>query len=300
MNLKSLSESALLNETKALVSEERNLTAKILEYLKEIDCRKSYIPLGYASLHAFCVGYLGYEDHQAFRRISACRLLRDLPQIQDRIESGSLSLTAVTKAQTYFRQSKVESNDQKLEVLKSLEGKSTRECEKVLIELNPKLIPQAVKIRDLTEEFVELKVVLPRETIEKLNRIKDLRSHSNETLIEVIDSLASQYLKAKDPLQKPDKPTAQHEAVSRRIPEATRNQVFKRDQGRCQYQDPLTKVSCHSQYQVQIDHRIPYSIRPNHDPKNLRLLCRNHNLLVATKLIGKKVISRYVPEMPGR
>lgn len=293
MNLKSLTDPELLNKTKSLVSEERNLTARILEYLKEIDNRKIFLPMGYSSLHSFCVGYLGYEDHQAYRRISACRLLKDLPEIQDKIESGSLSLTAITQAQTYFRQLNVESKSEKLDVLASLEGKSTRQCEKLLIELNPKLIPQAVKIRDLTKDHVELKLVLPRETVEKLNRIKELKSHTGETLVEIIDSLATQFLKSKDPLQKPDKPAAQYEATSRRIPESTRVQVFKRDQGQCQYRDPLTQKSCHSKYKIQIDHRIPYSIRQNHAPENLRLLCRNHNLLMARKFIGKTVMSKY-------
>lgn len=294
MNLKSLSDPELLKETKSLVSDERNLTARILEYLKEIDIRKIYLPMGFSSLHAFCVGFLGYEDHQAYRRILACRLLKDLPEIQDKIESGSLTLTAIAQAQTYFRQSKIDSMDQKLEVLSTLEGKSTRQCERLLIELNPKLIPQAVKIRELTKDHVELKIVLPRETIEKLNRIKELKSHSKESLVEIIDSLASQFLKAKDPLQKSDKPTAQYEAVGRRVPESTRVQVFKRDQGRCQYRDPLTKKICNSRYQVQIDHRIPYSIQQNHDPENLRLLCRSHNLYMATKLIGKTVMAKYI------
>lgn len=294
MNLKSLTDPELLNKTKSLVLDERNLTAQILEYLKEIDTRKIYIPLGYSSLHAFCVEYLGYEDHQAYRRISACRLLKDLPEIQEKIESGSLSLSVIAQAQTFFRQSKVESKSEKLEILGKIEGKSTRQCEKLLIEFNPKHLPQAVKIRDLSGDHVELKLVLPRETIDKLNRIKELKSHSNQSLVDIIDSLASQFLKSKDPLQKTDKPSAQYEAVSRRIPENARVQVFKRDQGMCQYQDPLTKKSCHTKYQAQIDHRIPYSISKNHDLKNLRLLCRNHNLLMATKFLGRRVMSKYV------
>ena len=65
--------------------------------------------------------------------------------------------------------------------------------------------------------------------------------------------------------------------ISRYIPAKIRKQVWLRDEGRCTYSCPQTKRQCHSQNFLQIDHIQPYALGGNHEIKNLRLLCANHN-----------------------
>ena len=64
------------------------------------------------------------------------RVLKVLPDVEEKIESGSLNLTTLSQAQTFFRQeSKVEplAAEAKREVLVALEEKSTREVDRELI-----------------------------------------------------------------------------------------------------------------------------------------------------------------------
>jgi hypothetical protein len=110
MSFKYLSDEALLMKVKTLAGEERLILAEVLRFLREIDSRKLYLARGYSSLFNFCVEYLQYEESQAFRRISACRLLKELPEIEKKVELGALSLTALTQAQSYFRQEAVNKN----------------------------------------------------------------------------------------------------------------------------------------------------------------------------------------------
>ena len=81
MNLTNLNNLDLVSKTKNLVSEERKLTTEILVHLREIEKRRIHLYFGYSSLHEFCVKHLGYSDGSAHRRISAMRLIKEIPEI---------------------------------------------------------------------------------------------------------------------------------------------------------------------------------------------------------------------------
>ena len=84
----------------------------------------------------------------------------------------------------------------------------------------------------------------------------------------------------------PPLPTSGVVTKTRHIPSSIKDRVWVRDQGRCQYRDRKTGRSCHSKIRLQMDHRYPYSLGGEHDFKNLRLLCANHNRYVARETLG--------------
>ncbi len=57
--MKHLSSEELLARTKNLVAEERRATLALIEHLQEIEARRIYAELGYASLWEFATRYLG-------------------------------------------------------------------------------------------------------------------------------------------------------------------------------------------------------------------------------------------------
>ena len=162
-----LKDQELLKATADLVQRERNVLTLVLHHLREVERRKLFSDLGYSSLFEYCVRELKYSEGQAGRRIQAMRLLKELPEIEAMIRSGSLSLTNLSQAQSYFRdvqkkahqmkaseneggqgQTKEEgstdedtkqdqplSRNFKLEILQSLENISSREGQKKLIEI---------------------------------------------------------------------------------------------------------------------------------------------------------------------
>jgi hypothetical protein len=93
--LKSLSNEALLKTTQALVAAERRLTTEILWHLHEIKARRLYAEKGYGSLFEYAVKALGYSEAAAGRRISARRLLVDIPEIEPALQSRSKSSTDI-------------------------------------------------------------------------------------------------------------------------------------------------------------------------------------------------------------
>lgn len=63
-----------------------------------------------------------------------------------------------------------------------------------------------------------------------------------------------------------------------------RSQVILRDQGKC--------TSCNSKYALQVEHIIPFAKGGTHEPKNLKLLCRNCNLQQGVKELGLLAMRR--------
>lgn len=78
----------------------------ILHLLREAEQRRLFSKYGYGSLFEYACKRHGYSEDQANRRISGMRLLRDLPEIEEKIENGTLTLTNLCKAQAVFRAEK--------------------------------------------------------------------------------------------------------------------------------------------------------------------------------------------------
>ena len=102
-SLRSLSDPELLSRTHAKAAEERRVTSEFLQHLAEVERRKLYLAQGHSSLWDYLVRDLGYSEGSAHRRISALRLMLDVPEIGQALEDGRLSLSVASKAQTFLR-----------------------------------------------------------------------------------------------------------------------------------------------------------------------------------------------------
>jgi len=307
---KEVSDSELVSRTKKIAIEERKLLKQMLAHLEEIERRRLHLILGFSSLFDFCLREIGYSRDEAGLRIGAMRLVREVPDVLDAVEEGRLCLTNLAMAQTYFRQSETPLPvEEKRDLLKSLEGLSTRECKK---KLTP---PQAVMRRSFEVDD---------EILADLTRIRELWGNQDLSEKEMLRKMAKLVLSRIDPelkqsvgahrvkaegktgvrAQAKDAVTAEPGAEvkcevkmdadldadwantlppemvtpeNRHIPAHVKLEVWKRDQGRCTYQHP--KRRCESRYALQFDHLDDYGCGGAHTIDNLRLLCRAHHRL---------------------
>ena len=54
-------------------------------------------------VYEYAIKKLGYSEDQAYRRLAAMRLLKEIPELEEKINSGSLNLTHMGMAQSLFK-----------------------------------------------------------------------------------------------------------------------------------------------------------------------------------------------------
>ena len=181
-NLKLLSNDFLLNQTRALVSEERKLATRILWHLREIEDRRLFAERGYPSLFEMCIREFGYSEATAQRRISAMRLLRELPEIEKKLESGELKLGQVSQMQGFLRaeqreQGRTYSTEEKRELIARVAGKSTRETERELVAISPQSAGIKERERAVSTSETEIRFIADEKLLKKLKRLQELAAH---------------------------------------------------------------------------------------------------------------------------
>ncbi len=212
--MKHLSNIQLLEKVKNLVQQERHIQVEFLNHLLEVDVRKLFLEIGYGSLFDYVTQELGYSESAAYRRIQAMRLLKSVPEVQHKISSGEITLTTAAQVQSFIRaETKREgavSLDCKRDLVAAIEHKSTREVEKILISQSPQAALPTERVRPITENHLEIRLVIEEKLQRKLDQLKALLSHNNHDMnyAELIDLLADRELKRSSPNLKKCRNTA--------------------------------------------------------------------------------------------
>lgn len=290
MNLKSLSDNELQTNIESLVKNERELLTEILHHLREVESRRLFSALGFTSLFDYAVKKLGYSADQAHRRICAMRMIREIPEVEEKLESGALNLTTASMAYSLFRKENMPGAKQ-VEILEKLEFKSTREAEKIVIaEAREPLKLKADSVKPLKDDLSEVRFSADKELMNKLEEIKGLLAHScpnasmNEILHKVCD-IALQKLSPKHQSLGAPKGALQQKNP-RQISAHTKRLVWKKANGSCQ--------KCGSRHALQVDHCKPVGFGGSNAPGNLRLLCRSCNQRTAIESFGLNKMNKWL------
>lgn len=259
--LKNLSRTELVARVKTLAAQERRITVEILQHLAAIESRHIHLEAGFSSLHEFCVKELGYSDGSAWRRVQAMRLMRQVPEVETQLASGTISMSVAAKVGCATQKKTIA---EKRITLEKVAGMSERECERML---------------ELPKRQEELVIAVDEE-------LKDLLAKFKESTGKNIGTDVLKELLKKELRTKASAPKLSAKPAERYIPATLRREVIKRDSNTCQYKDPLTGRACQSERHLEIDHKRPYSLGGRTELGNLRLLCRAHHALETRRAFG--------------
>ncbi|MGZ3695759.1 MAG: HNH endonuclease [Bdellovibrionota bacterium] len=243
-------------EMSLAVREERLSTLRVLRLINCAEDERTHLERGFSSLHDWLISAWRYSEGAANRRVQAARMIRIIPDAEEKIVSGVLSLTTLAMVQSFTRGLPVE---KKLEIVKSVEGKSGREVEKILAKEFPEKQAQET-VSAIDAETSRLSINVPNETIDKLQALRDHMSHGLQTIGEVVARLV-----------------------------AEKRCVI----ARCSYKDPQTGRICGGTFLPQEDHIHPRALGGSDKPENLRPLCRAHNILVAEHAFGREHMRKF-------
>ncbi len=205
------------------------------------------------------------------------RLVRAIPEVEQKLELGELSVTNALRAYQAFRaESKIRNvpMEEKREVLASLTHASTREADQVLAMKFPdsKKLPE--KIKPVEENRNLLQFYVDNETLQQIEELKAKFSHQMpsgkmEDLLKILIARATREAKPRK--------TSPPEKRSRHVPAAVKREKEKARPGGCQHTNPQTGELCGSTHFLQLDHIIEYSHGGPHTVDNLQWLCGFHN-----------------------
>ncbi len=292
MNFHHLSHNDLIANFSDLVQKERQMTAQVLACIAEIDRRQLYLENGYSSLFDFLVRNYGYSPGAAMRRVDGARLLRELPDVKEKIERGTLTLSQANQIQRAAREMKKTeralSTEEKQELILQVEHASKKETEKIIAErLNLTVMPieKETLHRDAS---VRLTMTFSVEQIEMLEQVRNMVSHSvnSQSWSELCVYLAKKELARRTNTRStntsstniatPLNTNVAATVKKRRALPARVRKMLLNPAARCQYKNHKGE-QCHSSRYLQIDHIQSISRGGSNDIENLQVLCGTHN-----------------------
>ena len=207
MDVKSLTDIQLINDTKTVVRAERRITAEAIKHFYEINRRKLHLKMGYDSLFTMLRKHFGYCEATAYLRKNAVILMQDVPEVIEKIESGEMLVTVAANIQSFLysekRSDRAYSREAKVELVEACSGKSVREVQSEFVRRNPEIEKREV-VRVTDENHVRVSHSLSNETEAKLHRIKMLWSHidPNMSRDQLLSRMAEITLDQIDPVRK--------------------------------------------------------------------------------------------------
>lgn len=263
MNLKSLSDKMFLESFSSAVSAERIVTAEIIEYVKEMDRRKLYLEIGFTSLFQFMTEHLGYTPGSAQRRIDSARMLRDVPELKDKLESGEINLMQVATLARAVREKEKTTTvtaAQKRDILATIESLDVVKSEQQIAQMLDVSIKTKEIKRFQKDESVRIEATFSKAQVELLDQVKSLISHThlNPSFSEVFEFLAKKF-------------------VQKKIGKGNARSTATVAVPGCEWS--ANGKICGSKFQVQKDHIQPRWAGGDSNPENLQWLCGVHNRL---------------------
>jgi len=288
LKIKFLSNVELLSRFGKLVQTERKITHWVLGYIAEIDSRKLYLDRAYPSLYEFLVQEFGYSSSAALRRIESARLLREVPEVAAKIESGALNLSQLSKVQQAVRAAqKLEDRKlnalEKKDLLSRIENTTQQQTELILSQALSLPMTTEDKAKTHRDESVTLTITLSKEQMAILKQAQDLIAHAvpEKRWAETLTYLAQKEVNRRTkPKQTTENQTTKIQTMSATsvagVKTSTKKIVLNRDRC-CQFMDKATGKICGSRRFLQTDHRQSLWAHGTHEISNLQILCASHN-----------------------
>ena len=314
MCIKSFADSKLLELIPVKVKTEREATAAVLELLAEIDSRKLYLKKGYNSMYSYLTIGLSYSEGAAQRRIECARALNKTPEAKDLLSKGDISLTTLSMV------SKEITKKNNTEIISDISGKNKREVEKILFKDKPAESKTKESIRTIkvkteeeapsplfdsanqgfenhhrhdckTEARLKLSFSIPEEAQDLIDEARQALSGKlpkgaslEELFTAGLESIVNEHKRKAKSLG--TRKSRDSKKRSRHIPNNIRKTVLERDKYQCTYVGENGKACC-SKWDLELDHKIPFTEGGQHTAENLRVLCRAHHQYLTEQRFGR-------------
>ncbi len=205
-----LSNDELVFEAEKEIKLERESTLKIIKIFQEISARRIYLERGYPSFYEMVTKHFGYCAGSAMRRINAMKLVKEMPQFEEKLESGELSLSVAADVQSFlYQEARIErhySVNAKIELVETCLGKSRREVEEEFARRSPEREKRETQ-HAISGDRLRVSFSISKELNDKLNHLKDLLGHVDPSMTteSLLERLAELGLDKYDPARRAER-----------------------------------------------------------------------------------------------
>jgi hypothetical protein len=330
--LKSLSDDRLLASLTVAITRSRCATAEVVAHIAEVDARRLYAREACSSMFVYCVERLLMSEHEAYLRINVARATREHPVLLAMVADGRMNLSGVcelAKHLTVANRDDVlaravgKTKRQIQELVAALAPKPDvpdrirklpspaksgalelgldRVANQVRASVPVAAAAPGSKVAPLAPARYKVEFTASAELRDKLDRLREeLRAQvPNGDLAALIEIAVTEKLERIEKrrfakAERPRKSVADSDTApkSRYVPAAVKRAVRERDGDQCTFVSE-DGVRCSTRARLELDHVHAYGKQGNHDPANLRLRCRAHNLLGAEREYGADTMRRY-------
>ena len=262
-----------------LLRAELKTTTEILRLINLAESRDLALKRGFGSTFDWLTKGLGYSSSAAWRRLQSARLLRAVPNAAEKLESGDINLTTLSKAQQAMRTAEKLSgqkmtDERKAAAIEAISQQSSEQTDATLLNLFPETASTVhqERTKQINEEHTRLMFNFKKADMENLAWAVDYLSH-------VV-------------------PDASHGRVLAKVLNDFRKHTEKRSSSKaqrkqCEFVDEATGRQCGNTFQIEDDHIVPRALGGLDELENMRCLCRAHNQMAARDWLGPKWANAY-------
>jgi len=329
--LQSLSDDELLHNLSEIMQQSRRVDAELVAHIGEVDHRRLFAREACSSMFKYSVEVLHLSEPEAYLRIAVARAARKHPMLLTMLADGRLHLSGIALLAPHLTEENSEvvltraahlSKRQIEELVAELAPKpdvpaSIRKLPTpppppsptLALELRPERVeseapripaPPAPSVsprpEPLSPERYRVVFTASGELRDKLERLQSLMQEDLAAVIEAAVTERLERLEAKryGETKRPRKNLEQTDTSpsSRYMPAAVRRAVRRRDGDRCGFIDHNGR-RCTERRNLEFHHHDPFGRGGTHDPEQISLRCRAHNVYLAEQEYGKEKMDRY-------
>ncbi len=180
-----LSDGELLAATRRLVGRSNQLLASLLAHLGEVEARGIHRTRACASLYTYCIYELRFSEDEAFRRVSAARMVQRFPALLDAVAAGEIHLTGLLMLGPHLTAENL------VEVLARAKHRTKKEIARLVRQLDP--LPRVpARIEPLGPEYSQLVPRAPTwdQFVSSFNPVRELEAgHRPRDWMDEIDEM---------------------------------------------------------------------------------------------------------------
>lgn len=179
------------------VKEEKAATLKLLQFLSQVEDRRTYAVLGFDSLFKYVEVGLSYSPSQASERISAMRLLRKVPEVAQRLTDGEHSLTTLLRVATHVKRENLNSFEAS-ELVRETANQSVVQVEKLLAGIALVEPPKMERVKVISKHLTRLMLDVDEEFMATLQRLREIQGNPALSLGDAFQMAMEEYIQNRD------------------------------------------------------------------------------------------------------